>query len=107
MDDETIKEIFNLYFKGKNFMTPDIIEYGCSDTYLYEFASGTGIERGTKMYGVTVIEILPGFSDAMEEYEKDATEENRDKLKKLIARDSDKSKCFHSMGEALSHVRSL
>ena len=41
---------------GKNFMTPDIIEYGwVSDNVAYELSSGWGIGGGT-LYGVTFLD---------------------------------------------------
>jgi len=49
----TVKEIFKSNLKGKNFMTPDIIKYGESGTYIYELSEGRFMD--TKMYGVTVL----------------------------------------------------
>ena len=41
---------------GKNFMTPDVIEYGwVSDNVAYELSSGSGIV-GDTLYGVTFLD---------------------------------------------------
>ncbi len=42
------------HFKGRNFMTPDIINYGESGSYIYELSSGRNICGTSLMYGVTV-----------------------------------------------------
>ena len=42
------------YFKGKNFMTPNVIRYGETDNFYYELSKGQGISGGD-IYGVTVI----------------------------------------------------
>ena len=42
---------------GKNFMTPDVIEYGWVDSNVaYELSSGSGIVAGTTIYGVTFLD---------------------------------------------------
>ena len=41
------------HFKGVNPLTPNIIEYGQTDNYIYELSQGRGFD-GPEMYGVTV-----------------------------------------------------
>ena len=42
-------------FKGKNFMTPHVIEYGETENYIYELSWGHGSEPNSELYGVTVL----------------------------------------------------
>ena len=45
-------------FKGKNFITPHIIEYGRVGKYAYELSSGDSIFRRCEAtYGVSVVDI--------------------------------------------------
>ena len=50
-------EDINEYFKGKNFITPEVIDYYQSDDYICELSSGPGIFNDKKVYGVTVVAI--------------------------------------------------
>ena len=47
------------YFKGKNFMTPDAIEYGFAGGFAYELAEGRDFNRRT-VYGVSLRDIDDG-----------------------------------------------
>lgn len=49
----TPEQEFRKVIKGTNFVTPDIIRYGCVGKYVYELS--TGMLMGTRMYGVTVV----------------------------------------------------
>lgn len=46
---------FTKFVKGKNFMTPDFIEYGRTGIFVYEITKGRGLD-GNDIYGVTVVE---------------------------------------------------
>ena len=43
----------NLYFRGSNFMTPEVVRYGFTQFYAYELSTGRGIDR-QPIFGVTV-----------------------------------------------------
>lgn len=79
----SIKQIFEETFKGKNIMTPDIIEYRKVGDYFVELSSGRGFGGGT-VYGVTVLE---------------ETEEGYSR--------SSLSKCLFSASEAYDYIYSL
>ena len=65
------------YGASRNFLTPDRVEVGkLGRDAAYELASGSGIEPGTVIYGVSVVRVAG-----------DATE-----------RDHDASSCFSSLG---------
>jgi len=44
----------HLHFKGRNFMTPNVIRYGSAGQFIYELSSGRNINDTGLMYGVTV-----------------------------------------------------
>lgn len=81
MTQEEIQQLFEETLKGKNIMTPNIIEFGeVGDNYnlVYELSEGTGFS-GEPVFGVTVLEVLD-----------DGT----------VKRRSDKSKLCFSLEEA-------
>lgn len=41
------------FFKGKNFITPNIIKYGATKKYYYELSKGNFLS--TTIYGITVV----------------------------------------------------
>ena len=53
--------IFRRAVKGKNMMTPDVIEYGyISPAVVYELSQGSSIMGGrAKLYGVTIASVTP------------------------------------------------
>lgn len=74
------------YGSSKNFMTPHVISYGkINKNVAYELSSGEGLERGSKMYGVSVASI-----------------NKSGKTRRL-----EKSKSFHDKNEAESYIRNL
>lgn len=56
MKKSEIKEIFETTFKGKNIMTPDVVEYGKTGDLIFEISEGTGFNR-EPIFGVTVLDI--------------------------------------------------
>ena len=51
------------YGTSRNFITPHAIRYGkLAPSLAYEMSSGTGIERGTVIVGVSVAQLLPDGS---------------------------------------------
>jgi hypothetical protein len=56
MKQEEIKETFLRTLKGKNIMTPDVIEYLQAGAYIVELSEGTGFSR-EPIFGVTVLEL--------------------------------------------------
>ncbi len=48
------KQLFDEYIKGKNIMTPEILQFGVSGKYAYELSQGTGFKR-EPIFGVTVL----------------------------------------------------
>lgn len=56
-DRQKANEIFLRAYSGHpNVMTPDILRRGLNpDGSAYELSTGTGIEPGTSIYGVTVV----------------------------------------------------
>ncbi len=76
------KALFDEHMKGKNILTPDVLGYGVSSGFAYEFSAGTDFER-KPMYGVTVLELDTG--------------KHRHDL----------SKCFASKEAAAEHVEQL
>lgn len=56
-----IGEIFRTVYNGaRNFMTPCLIGYRKKHHLIMEISSGEGFEPGTKIFGVTVIEVFLG-----------------------------------------------
>lgn len=54
----TANNIFVKRYNGKNnFMTPNIVTRQIVHGFAYELSSGSGIGVGTKLYGVTVLDI--------------------------------------------------
>lgn len=50
-----IRNLFRAAFDGgKNFMTPDVIQYGQKGPWVYELSLGEGFDR-RPIYGVTVL----------------------------------------------------
>lgn len=46
------------YGKSRNFMTPNLVRYGkINPTRAYELSWGSGLEPGTRLYGVSVVDI--------------------------------------------------
>ena len=84
IDAEEVEQLFLTTLKGKNFMTPNIIEYGNTGNFLYELSEGTGMS-GQPIYGVTVLELL--------DYE---TEE--------VRRRTDMGQCHDSLEDARDHI---
>ena len=70
------------YFAGRNFMTPDVIEYGLKGDYVYELTVGTGMRRQL-VYGVLVMDKYTG------------------------ERVEAKSELFQSLDAARTHIRYL
>lgn len=56
MDQMNIARRFATAYKHKNFLTPNVVEFGETEKFIYELSSGEGIRRGSKMFGVTVLE---------------------------------------------------
>lgn len=48
------KQLFDTHVKGRNIMTPDIIQYGVSGKYAYELSEGTDFKHRA-LFGVSVI----------------------------------------------------
>ena len=69
----SIQRTFETTLKGKNIMTPEIIEYGIRGEHIYELSSGRGFGDRV-IYGITVIELatkkhdkyLSGMYDSMD-----------------------------------------
>jgi hypothetical protein len=75
------------YGDSRNFLTPHVIACGKLARHVaYELSSGSGLEPGTSIYGVSVVRLLD-----------DGT----------TARDFDSSCCFSSLQAANEHVESL
>lgn len=66
--------------KGKNFMTPDILDYGRTKSYFWELSTGRGMTN-QPIFGVTVIT--------------------------HTGEQTNLSNCFHSLESAKSHIESL
>ena len=71
------------YFKGRNFVTPQIIGYGEKGKLAYELSRGKGIFDHNPLFGLTVVD-----------------KETRETLQ-------DKSSVFHSADELNKAVESL
>lgn len=69
-------------FKGKNFMTPDIITYGKKGKFYYELSEGRGFNH-EPIFGVTI------------------RDENGERF------DPDRSKLCHSLTEAKNYIECL
>jgi hypothetical protein len=82
------REILRLeYGDSRNFLTPHVIARGkLARDVAYEISSGSGLEPGSSIYGVSVVMLHD-----------DGTTE----------RDYDASCCFSSLGAANEHVESL
>ena len=75
------------YGTSPNFITPTYEASGMiSPTMGYELSSGSGIEPGTTLYGITIVERLSN-GDVVARY--------------------DLSDCKHSRAEAIRHIREL
>ena len=75
------------YGTSPNFMTPTYETSGMiSPTIGYELSSGSGIDRNTSLYGISVVERLSN-GDVVARY--------------------DLSECKHSRAEALRYIREL
>lgn len=75
------------YGTARNFMTPNVVTRGkLTPNVAYELAWGTGLEYGSKLYGVSVVRL----------HEDGSTE-----------RDYDSSTCFSSLEGANAHVEYL
>jgi len=85
MKQSEIETIFEETLKGKNIMTPHIVEYGNSGRFLFEISEGTGFDR-EPIFGVTVLELL-----------EDETVKRRCDLNKL----------FDDLEEARTHAEEL
>lgn len=73
------------YFRGKNFMTPEVVEYGQIDGLrAYELSKGDW--QGSDIFGVTVVRKLNG---------------------KPAEPIRDQSQMFHSEAEARAHIEAL
>lgn len=72
MEQSQVEEIFEKTLKGKNIMTPHIVEYGNTGRFLFEISEGTGFSR-EHIFGVTVLELL-----------EDETVKRRNDLNKLL-----------------------
>jgi len=81
-----VKKIFEETFKGKNIMTPDILDYKKVGGYLVELSTGRGFGSGA-IFGVTVLE---------------ESEEEEGKYKR-----SSLSQCLHDREEAIDYILSL
>jgi len=84
----TAREILRIeYGDSRNFLTPHVISRGkLTRLIAYELSSGSGLELGTSIYGVSVVCVLD-----------DGTTE----------RDYDSSACFSRLELANAHVESL
>lgn len=71
------REQIKTYFKGKNSMTPTILEYGQRKNYVFELSEG--MFMGNKIFGVTVVD-----------------PENQE--------DNSLSESFDSLNEAYAHI---
>lgn len=78
---------FRKLYKGRNFMTPDFIEYVTGKDVICEIAAGRGIPgvSAGRMYGVTVARVEQGE----------------------LVRDSDANDCFKSLTEAMEYAKNL
>jgi hypothetical protein len=75
------------YGDSRNFLTPHVIARGkLSRSVAYELSSGSGLEPGSTIYGVSVVRL-----------QEDGTTE----------RDYDSSGCFSSLTAANDHVEQL
>ncbi len=84
---KTANQIFRAeYGTGKNFMTPDVLERELLDGGAYELSQGRGIE-GERIWGVTVIHVLPDGSTKRS--------------------GTDLSKMFHSRSKARQYINDL
>ena len=58
MNQDVIRRTFErVYNNARNFMTPDILRFGIRGHFIYELSSGRGIEPGTTIFGVSVLEL--------------------------------------------------
>lgn len=79
---------FRQVYKGsKNFMTPEILEYGKTGPFLYEISKGEGFSHKT-IYGLTILEDCPT------------------KQIKTVRR-PDLSSCYHSLSEVRDAITAL
>lgn len=58
MTGSDIRAVFAVAYNGKtNFLTNEIIGYGKRGRLVWELSRGKGLSSGTRLYGVTVIEL--------------------------------------------------
>jgi len=82
-------------FKGKNFMTPDVLGYWRVPGGYAELSKGAGFERGTTIYGVTCAR-PDGDDPGLDAYRYEG-----------VPKDQKLSQCFHSKKEAIAYIGEL
>ena len=54
----TARQVFRDVFGDEpNFMTPNLVKLETIGDYIVEVSEGSGLEPGTRLYGVTVLEL--------------------------------------------------
>jgi hypothetical protein len=77
------------YGHSRNMLTPDVIRVGkLSRDLAFELSTGSGIEQGTTLYGVSLVRII--------DHDAGRTE-----------RDYERSQVFHSLEDAEAYLESL